>query len=123
MITMNREDRTEMRELMTDIISSHTENVNGKFEVIKTELGAIKAQTTKTNGRVNSIEYEIEELKLNDKTHLLSCPNTKRIVLLENQEISRNSIKDFLNNSWVKTVAAIGVIIALIEIGIKLIWQ
>lgn len=61
---MNKEDRAEMRELLIDVLSAHTAEVDGKFELIKQELEQIKTQTTKTNGRVTKHDTELQAISL-----------------------------------------------------------
>lgn len=50
-----------MRQMITDLLAIHTENIEGKFNVIRVELSAIKEQTTKTNGRVTRNEEAVSD--------------------------------------------------------------
>lgn len=108
---MNSEDKAELREMLNNIMAVHSEKTTGEFNVIKVELAAIKEQTTKTNGRVNKLEDKIEvkisdkiiaidsrieTLKTNDIEHILHCPHTARIQELENQQLSRKTVRNFV---------------------------
>lgn len=52
-------------------------------------LEAIKEQTTKTNGRVNTLELKLWEVVKEEANHVINCPNVPLIQALqdENQEI------------------------------------
>jgi predicted nuclease with TOPRIM domain len=108
---MTFEEKSEFREMITDIYATHNAKIDGKFNVIRVELAAIKEQTTKTNGRVTKLEDKIETkitdkisnidnrieiLKTNDIEHILHCPNISKIQELENQQLSRKSITKFM---------------------------
>ena len=93
---MTRQDREEIRQLLLDVISSHTAEVDGKFNVIHEKLERIEAQTTKTNGRVNKLEEKTEILKINDIEHITHCPNSEKIQLLMNSETKRIGIYKFV---------------------------
>lgn len=49
---MTQNETAAIRQMFIDVIAGHTAEIDGKFELIKQELGQIKEQTTKTNGRV-----------------------------------------------------------------------
>ena len=97
---MKQKNRKELREILNDVLKGHTAEVNGKFEVIKTELSIIKEQTTKTNGRVNDLDGEVNKLKGND--------------------LSRSAVWKFAGKVGVIIVIPIGVIVAVIELLIKM---
>lgn len=58
---MDSEDRKEVREMLTDVLSGHTEKIEGQYRVIRSQLSAIEIQTTKTNGRVTKLEDKVEK--------------------------------------------------------------
>lgn len=116
---MEPQDRAEIRQMLTDILSGYTEEMKGRYNVIHANLVQIKEQTTKTNGRVTKIEDEIDDLKLSESKHFNSCPHISRIEDLENSETSRKAIYKFIGGMWLATVALSGIVIAIIELVIK----
>lgn len=53
------------------------------FNVINDKLTKIEMQTTKTNGRVTQHDKDLESLKVQEITHIINCPNSPRIKVLE----------------------------------------
>jgi len=117
---MTKNDREEIREMFTDVLRTHSAELNGEFKVIKTELSQIKEQTTKTNGRVTSMEKEVGLIKLREVEHKTNCPNTLRIRTLEKSDVSRKSVLKFISVSIGITLGIIGTGIAIISLIIKL---
>jgi hypothetical protein len=112
-------DRAEMRQMFTDILSGHSEEMKGRFNVVDSHLEEIRIQTTRTNGRVTQAERDIERLKQIDLTHYINCPQVARIDKLEKSELTRKAIFRFIGSLWVATLAIIGVVIAIIELILK----
>jgi len=111
---MNQKDRAEIRNMLIDAMRTHSENVElilkGKFDVIEIKLDNIEKQTTKTNGRVSANEIEIQKLKETNIGHVLNCPNTQKIIHIEQMEAGRKAVSSF---SW-KQIGLIGVVAGLI---------
>ena len=116
---MTAQDRTEIRQMLTDILSGYTEEMKGRYNVIHSNLVQIKEQTTKTNGRVSATENEIDLLKLAEANHITMCPQVQRIAKLESSEVSRRAILKFLGMMWIGTIGFAGIVIAVIELFIK----
>lgn len=116
---MTKGDKETIKEMLTNVLNVHTESVNGKFNVIHSELLHIKAQTEKTNGRVNTMEAEIGTLKINDVTHVSNCPNSKKINELEKNEFSRKAIIRFIIISSGITATIVGIIISILDFYIN----
>ncbi|HWR94502.1 MAG TPA: hypothetical protein VN192_04810 [Flavobacterium sp.] len=120
---MTENDRNIIEKMLSKAIESHSENVGlllgGKFDVIKVQLDAIEKQTTKTNGRVNVIESEIQTLKQVNSNHVNNCPNTAKITNLEQMEISRKAVKIFAWSQWLVAAVIVGTIISLFDIFIN----
>lgn len=116
---MTQQDSNTIRQLLTDILSTHTAEIDGKFNLIKQELNFIKEQTTKTNGRVTKHDEIIQSIQMIEKDHFIKCPNTDRLGLLEDSETARKSVYRFiiLVGSFVSTFIVI--VIAIIELIIK----
>jgi threonine aldolase len=131
---MTEQDRKVFKEMLKDAIENHSENVaerlKGEFRAIEIKmdsnkaetnlkLDAIKAETSKTNGKVAEHEKLIRELLNSDSKHLAKCPNTEKIITLEKMEIGRKAISSF---TWKQvTLGGIiaGLIISLLQILIK----
>lgn len=70
---MTPEDRKEVRQMFTDILSGHVEKIDGQYRVILAQLSSIEIQTTKTNGRVSELESKIVEVEKDILTHPMNC--------------------------------------------------
>lgn len=116
---MNTVDTDVMRQLLTDVLATHTAQIDGKFELIKQELGQIKEQTTKTNGRVTRLEEKTEVLKINDIEHVTHCPHASRIQSLENSELSKKSIYKFIGVAAAAIAAIASIVIAFFSLVLK----
>ena len=115
---MEKKDRDEMRELMQDILATHTAITDGKFNHIANELSAIKEKTTKTNGRINKMEQEtipainerFQKIAFDKINHVLECPQAKRVKSLEDEQLSRKTLRNF----FVVTIASAAGIVTII---------
>ena len=113
---MTKDDRSEIREMFSDIIGTHSEKMNGEFKLIRQELVTIKEQTIKTNGRVNALEEEAEKLRKADLEHSLKCPNVGRIIALEKSEFSRKAIIMFIIKALSVAVLIAGLVFGYLEL-------
>ena len=105
----------QTRQLLLDVLSTHTAEINGKFNVINEILERIEVQTTKTNGRVNKLEEKAIILELNDVKHLSECPHAARIQSLENTENRKNGVYKFLAVAFGVCTALATLVIAYFE--------
>jgi len=128
-----KESRDEIRQLLTDVLSAHANDMNGRFNVmhtqlihIKEEITDIKEQVTKANGRTKILETEVDDIrlkglaeletiKLKELEHILRCPQLPRIEKLEKKEIGRAAIIKFI----VLAATLAGTIGGLVVIGLK----
>lgn len=76
---MTEKDVNAIRQMITDLLSIHTENIDGKFNVIRVELSAIKEQTTKTNGRVSRHDEDLTAINKAKDLYYTNCPHNKSI--------------------------------------------
>ena len=113
---MDANDRAEIRQMLTDILAGHTNEINGRYNVIHSNLIQIKEQTTKTNGRVTALETKLDTLEKTEIQHVINCPNTKRISELENNELGRKSIYRFIGTVAFVIFSVAGLVIAVMEI-------
>jgi hypothetical protein len=116
---MTTTDRAEIRQMLTDILSGHTEEMKGRFNVIHTNLIQIKEQTTKTNGRVTSLENEMETVKREELLHVVNCPVIGRVKSLEEKELSRKAVVKFLLLIGGISGGIAGLIVGVLQIFIK----
>jgi predicted nuclease with TOPRIM domain len=113
---MTKADKEEVRQMLTDIIAVQVESINGKFELIKQELGAIKEQTTKHNGRMSKIEDKIKDLEINEVKHLVSCPQAAKIIKIDEAIADYKITKGFIGKIIAVTVGLSSAIISIINI-------
>ena len=76
---MTPQDRTEVREMLTDILSGHLEKIEGQYRLMTNQLANIEIQTTKTNGRVSHVEEKVNELENDILKHPVNCTPAKEI--------------------------------------------
>lgn len=116
---MSKQDSDEIRQLLKDVLATHTAEINGQFNLIKQELSFIKEQTIKTNGRVNKHDELFQKMQLSEKDHFQHCPNTTRIEALEDVNVGKKSVDGFIIKVGGFFGAAILIVIAVIELIIK----
>ena len=116
---MDKEQRDEMRTMFEDILGTQTEKINGRLNVIHSNLVNIEKQTTRTNGRVTILEDDVSALQKDGITHYVNCPQVPRIDALEKSEFSRKTIYKFISVLWAVTLGIIGATVAIIELLIK----
>lgn len=68
------------RELIDEKFTGLTHLINARFETIEDRLERIEGQTTKTNGRVTSLEHK-------ELTHIQNCPVSPKIEKI-NEELA-----------------------------------
>lgn len=116
---MSKDDKEKVRQMMQDILSGHTHEVIGRFNVIHANLVQIKEQTTKTNGKVSKLETDVKTLYENDIKHALNCPFASRVEELEKSEISRKSVLKFVGVTIVATGTIVGIVTAILDYILK----
>jgi len=102
---MTEKDINSIRQTINDLLAIHTAQIDGKFNVITTELSAIKEQTTKTNGTVRKHDAEIRTLQMAENVHVLNCPH--------NEPMSNYAA---IYKFW-KPLAITGIVIACISVA------
>jgi DNA integrity scanning protein DisA with diadenylate cyclase activity len=68
-----------LSELFDEKLRGIHAKIDAEFTVVNLQLSQIKEQTTKTNNRVNHIEDEISLLQTKELSHIIDCPNVKKI--------------------------------------------
>ena len=112
---MTKEDREQIREMLTDILTGQMNVVNGKIDVMYVHITQIKEQTTKTNGRVNGLEDRMDESDKLGAMHVLNCPHTEEIKKLQSNELTRSAIMKFTGKVAVIVSGAIAGVVAFLE--------
>ena len=72
-----------------------SEKIDANHEHTLALLSAIKKDTEKTNGRVNSLEDEVWNLIKHRFDHILECPQKKRVDALEEENQEMRIIKKY----------------------------
>src|SRR3989304_406628 len=81
---MTLEDRSEVREMLNDIISAPLEKIAGQYRLMTSQLSNIEIQTTKTNGRVTELEENVEQIERDIFEHPVNCDKGKDIEMIKN---------------------------------------
>lgn len=110
--------KQEIRKLMGDILNAHNEQIVNEYRQIGTTLEGINDRLRTINGRIGKHDDEIlsltkKQIKTEDELvrhddkhddlaaklrqalqiHIETCPQEKRIVKLENENITRKEVK------------------------------
>lgn len=113
---MTKDDKTEIRELITDLLNIHSEKIEGKFNLIDEKLERIELQTTKTNGRVTRLESVVVDIQIKDKEHIINCPIKERVNNLETETITTKTIRKMIIQGFTLAGVIAAIIYGLIEI-------
>lgn len=113
---MTDKDREAVRQMLSDVIALQTADLHKKLDLTIQELGFVKEQTTKTNGRVTKHDEVIRKLELEDANHLAKCPNMKRIEGLENDQSERGGALKFIRFAGWILFSVSALVIAWLEL-------
>ena len=120
---LNKEQKQEVRQMIEDVIGKNYAEIKGMLNTMSANLVRIEGITSetreharKTNGRVTKLEEEVEELQKVNLVHVVNCPNTKKIEILEKFQTERDAVKKFAWGQVVVASAIIGFVIAVLEI-------
>lgn len=109
-------ERKEIIEMIEEKLATKEAYNEGLFKVIDNKLDSIKEQTTKTNGRVTSLELSVRnDISELDK-HKLSCPLRNEVRIIQDKQLSNETIKTFLVKLGVVIVGSITGIITLLQL-------
>lgn len=103
-INMPEKDES-YRKLLDEKFSSIHTAIDLQFENVNLHLKNIIEQTTKTNGRVTSMEIKVRDLELNENLHLGGqCPQAERFKKIETaiEEFKTKTTEDLSDYHWVK---------------------
>lgn len=79
------ENTEDFKELINEKFKSVHTIIELQFSSIKNTLESIDNQVKKTNGRVLKLEENVYTLQLNDATHSMNCPHSKRMKDIEDE--------------------------------------
>ena len=88
-------NNNDYRDLLNEKFSRVYAQMDANFDLIHEKLKNIEDQTKKTNGRVNKLEDEVEIIKLNEKDHLINCPQTYKIERIEDNLLEYKFMKKY----------------------------
>jgi len=107
-----------VQELLETRLISLNEKIDSNNNHMLEVLGFIREQTTKTNGRVTTLELRVPEIISDENKHILNCPRITEIQKLE-EKLEKFNDDNFIIkviNKWPKQV--IGVIVVSIILTI-----
>lgn len=90
---MTREDRTEVKVMLTDIIATPLENINGQLRLITNQVANVEIQTRKTNGGLIDLEKRVSQTEKDLITHPINCAVLNKIDKIEKIDDINDSIK------------------------------
>jgi len=93
---MEINDLNQIMEFINERLESRWVRTDAKFEQVLAKLAAIETQVLKTNGRVTVLEDSFFENELKAANHFNSCPNNKAIRELQDENLTRKSVKNWI---------------------------
>ena len=122
-LTMTMKNNLELvQELLEMRLGSLNEKLDTNNKNVLEVLGFIREQTTRTNGRVTSLEVRVNEIINDRNVHVLNCPRIHEIEKLE-EKLEKFDDDNFIIkviNKWPKQVIGVivvSVIIVLFTVG------
>jgi len=102
----------EEKELFNEKFAGLHSLINARFENVEDRLERIENQTTKTNGRVTSLEEK-------ELTHIITCPNVPKIEKLNEELAEYKMIKKYPKLGIAVIAGAVLIFIATTFAGIE----
>lgn len=109
-------------ELVQELLETRLNSLNEKLDINNKNmlevLGFIREQTTKTNGRVTSLELRVNEIISDGSKHVLNCPRIHEIEKLE-EKLEKFDDENFIVkvlNKWPKQVIGIVVVTIILTL-------
>lgn len=113
-----------IQELLETRLNSLNEKIDTNNKNMLDVLGFIREQTTRTNGRVTTLEARVLTLITDESKHVLNCPRINEIQKLE-EKLEKFDNDNFIIkviNRWPKQVIGIivaSVILTLVAVGVS----
>ena len=120
---MTSEDKAEFRAELKEILHEHISGIIGiqdakedtikyRLDSIENKLDKIEIQTTKTNGRVTALEKS-------DMMHYANCPNVREIKNIQNSQMKRAAVNQWLERAVLIAISIAGCIFGYFQIHKK----
>lgn len=90
---MTPDDRTEVREMLTDIVALPLANINGQLRLLNNQVANVEIQTRKTNGGLIDLEKRVSQTEKDLITHPINCAVINKIDKIEKIDDINDSIK------------------------------
>jgi hypothetical protein len=118
-------------QLLSQQLDSMTTLVNAQFITVHDRLDGIEKQVTKTNGKVIKREEQIREILIQrerdlsnqikvDNNHILNCPMSPKLRILEDNAFSTKAVKRWIITSVAVTAGIMSTIFGIIKLIIGL---
>lgn len=124
---MNSEERKEIKEIISDIMTGVNARIEAKYDIIDIKLDAISTHLANINGKVQKHEKTINDAlkervgnrQKQDSYFKEIDENNKKIRILEDSNLSQRSVKKFIGVMFVSGIALGAFVVGLIEFLIK----
>lgn len=120
---MEKADKEEIKELISQALGGLHARTESKFDIIDLKLESILTQTTKHNHRMSKIEAEkllqdakIVVLEKQELLHDSNCPQKDRVRKLEDEQLSRRSIRSWVIASSILASTITGIILGIMKL-------
>lgn len=94
------------------------------FDEFKTRLGLdmgeLKAYNVKQNGNIAHALSRINELEINEKTHMVHCPLNKKLRTIEDEHKSEEAVRKWVTKLFARIIAGLTVFWILFQIVIRI---
>lgn len=143
---MKTEDREEVRQMLTDVLSGHISEIIGRLNVLNANVARVESiatetkdqakltngrvnkletevlllTTEKTNGRVTDLEKQVSDLKIADLNHETNCPYSTRIKTLEDVETKKQAVRKFAWQQWLVASSVGAGLLLILQLIFKL---
>ena len=108
---MTAQEKKEMKELFQDMLEVVNTKHNAEYEMINYKLDQITAQVLKTNGRVTKLEEK-------ELVHISTCPLNDKVRVLEDNQLTNKSVKNWVVGSITITSIVVTVLMAALKLFI-----
>lgn len=116
---LNKDDKAELRQMFIDVLSTEISIVKGEINLLKLEIKTFSSQYSSTKEDIEDHDERIDTLEKAEINHINKCTVAPRVKILEDKELTRESINKFLTKTIAITATVTAVIIAVVELIIK----
>lgn len=113
---MEIKDINELKSIIHDVMAGYTAKTESGLDIINYKLDAIKADTTKHNGRLSKAESRLETIERNELTHASRCPHQNKINDISKVLDGQKSIKSFITKTISLTGGILAIVVAIYKI-------